>query len=279
MLRDKNQVLENILMKAVITCGGIGSRLLPFTKVLPKEMLPVFVKTEFGIEVKPLVQLIFENLFDAGIRDFCFIIGRTKRSIEEHFTPDFSDNKSMKLFYKKILNSKIFWITQNEPNGFGDAVRYASSFVGIEKFIVQAGDVAVIQRQTNLIKKLIELEKQDYDGVLIIRKVMDPKRHGIVILDDDKSSLVKKVIEKPEEPPSDLGIMPVYLFDSKIFSYLEKTKPGKNNEIQLTDSIEKMIQDKRKIKAIRSDSEMFWDVGTPEAYREALNESYDYKNK
>jgi UTP--glucose-1-phosphate uridylyltransferase len=267
-------------VKAVITCGGLGSRLLPFTKELPKEMLPIFLKSRNKIETKPLIQLIFENLYDAGIRDFCFITGKTKRSIENHFTPDNEDNEIMNSFYEKIKNSKIFWITQNETKGFGDAVRYAHSFVGTEKFILQAGDVAMINNSQNSIKELMELGGENYNAILIVRKVSDPKRHGIVTLEDidQKLALVKNAIEKPDNPISDIGIMPIYLFDSKIFKYLENTKPGKNNEVQLTDAIEKMIENEGNVMAIKSDDKNFWDVGTPEAYWYALNESHNYKN-
>ena len=101
-------------MKAVITCGGLGARLLPFTKELPKEMAPIFYKKGTEIEIKPLIQLIFETLYDEGIREFCFITGKTKRAIENHFTADASFSSShLDSFFKKLENSKIFWVTQN----------------------------------------------------------------------------------------------------------------------------------------------------------------------
>jgi len=147
-------------MKAVITCGGLGTRLLPFTKELPKEMTPVFYRTDDKINVIPLIQIIFEKLYDTGIRDFCIITGKTKRAIENHFSIDSKQQKDLTAFYEKLLNSKIFWITQNQPNGFGDAVKYAKTFVGKENFILQAGDVAVIQNKKNLFDELIELSKK-----------------------------------------------------------------------------------------------------------------------
>jgi len=171
-------------LKAVITCGGMGTRLLPFTKELPKEMTPVFYKTEKGVQTIPLIQLIFEKLYDVGIREFCFVTGKTKRAIENHFTPEESSyqNDLLDSFYEKLTNSKIFWATQNYPKGFGDAVRYAKSFIGNENFILQAGDVAIIQNSKNsLLTRLIDLAKNSsQDAVLSIRKVSDPKRHGIV---------------------------------------------------------------------------------------------------
>jgi len=268
-------------MKAVITCAGTGTRLLPFTKELPKEMAPVFYHTKNGVQMKPLIQLIFENLYDADIREFCFVTGKTKRAIENHFTPDIlNDEEPMGSFYKKLTDSKIFWVTQDSPKGFGDAVRFTESFVGNEDFILQAGDVAVIQNKTSFLSKLINQAKDSQsDAILSIRKVSDPKRHGIVILEneDQNISRVTKAIEKPDTPPTDFGIMPIYLLSHSIFGALENIQPGKNNEIQLTDAIQMLIDSGKNVKAIRVDEEKFWDVGTPEAYWDALNESHQYK--
>ncbi len=270
-------------MKAIITCGGMGTRLLPFTKELPKEMAPIFYHTSKGIQIKPLIQLIFENLYDAGIREFCFVTGKTKRAIENHFTPDILNNKEpMKSFYKRLSDSKIYWVTQDSPKGFGDAVRFTKSFLRNENFILQAGDVAVIQNESSFLRKLIDQGNDSQsDAILSVRKVSDPKRHGIVILDNetDEISKVTKAVEKPDIPPTDFGIMPIYLFNSFIFDALEKIQPGKNNEIQLTDAIQMLIDSGKNVKAIRVDKERFWDVGTPEAYWEALNESHQYKEK
>ena len=267
-------------MKAVITCAGMGTRLLPFTKELPKEMAPIFYHTENGIQMKPLIQLIFENLYDAGIREFCFVTGKTKRAIENHFTPDILNDKvSMDSFYKKLSDSKIFWVTQNSPKGFGDAVLYAESFIGSDDFILQAGDVAIIQNKTDFLKKLINQTEDSEGAILSIRKVSDPKRHGIVTLENEEQSIsrVTKAIEKPDTPPTNFGIMPIYLLSHSIFAALEKIQPGKNNEIQLTDAIQLLIDSGKNVKAIRVDDEEFWDVGTPEAYWQALNESHNYK--
>lgn len=272
-------------MKAIITCGGLGTRLLPFTKELPKEMAPVFYKTENKVHTIPLIQLIFETLYDAGIREFCFVTGKTKRAIENHFTPEESPNQNDLLdsFYEKLSNSKIFWITQNYPKGFGDALRYANSFVGNEDFILQAGDVAVLQKnKTNLLTRLIELSiNSTQDAILSIRRVSDPKRHGIVTLEDENKDLprITSAIEKPDNPQTDLGIMPIYLFNHNIFDALEKIQPDKNNEIQVTDAIQKLLDDSKVVKAIRVDDEKFWDVGTPEAYWQALNESYHHSER
>lgn len=271
-------------MKAVITCAGLGNRLLPFTKELPKEMAPIFFKTKNGIQIIPLIQLIFENLYNVGIREFCFVTGKTKRAIENHFTPEYSTNNKgiMDEFYKKLTDSKIFWVTQSLPKGFGDAVKYAKSFVGSDHFILQAGDVAIIEQEISYLKRLNELSKDpNLDVVISVREVSDPARHGIVKISNQKDNFpqVTFAVEKPEKPPSNLGIMPIYLFNHKIFDALEITQQGKNNEIQLTDAIQKLIETGKNVKAIRVDNEKFWDVGTPEAYWEALNDSHLYSEQ
>jgi len=271
-------------MKAVITCAGLGNRLLPFTKELPKEMAPVFYKTKNGLQIIPLIQLIFENLYNAGVREFCFVSGKTKRAIENHFTPEHSTNNKgiMDEFYKKLVNSTIFWVTQSSPKGFGDAVKHAQSFVGSDDFILQAGDVAIIEQNASYLKKLIDLSKEpNLDAIISIREVSDPTRHGVVKISNQKNDFFQVIfaVEKPEKPPSNLGIMPVYLFNNRIFEALENVQQGKNNEIQLTDAIQKLVETGKNVKAIRVDNEKFWDVGTPEAYWEALCDSNLYSKE
>jgi UTP--glucose-1-phosphate uridylyltransferase len=269
-------------MKAVITCGGSGTRLLPFTKEMPKEMAPIFWKQNGTIQVKPLLELIFEQLYEYGVRDFCFITGRTKRAIENHFTPDseLKQQPSMKAFFNYLQSSKIFWTTQFDQKGFGNAVSYASSYVGLDNFIVQAGDVAIINSKgQNPIQRLIDLsQKSKADAVLLVRKVTDPERHGIVTVKEGDDNLLKitKAVEKPDKPETDLGIMPIYLFNPLIFPALEKTQPGRNNEIQLTDAIQKLIESGKDIRAIRVDEEKFLDVGVPDSYWKALTDSHHY---
>lgn len=263
----------------------MGSRLLPFTKEMPKEMAPIFWKKNGIVQVKPLIELIFEQLYQEGIREYCFITGRTKRAIENHFTPDLSLEhlNSLKSFYENLKNSKIFWVTQPEPKGFGNAVLYASSFVGIDNFILQAGDVSIIQNKNNgPVKKLIELSQQpNIDAVILLRKVDDPQRHGIVTLQESSEQIHKvlNAVEKPDKPKSDLGIMPIYLLNPLIFAALEKTSPGKNNEIQLTDAIQKLVETGKNIYAIRVDDEKFLDVGVPDSYWKALQDSHDHMEK
>src|SRR3990170_6133790 len=131
-----------MIRKVVIPAAGLGTRLFPATKEQPKEMLPIFSTTTNGDpSVKPLLQMVFEQLYDSGLREFCYVVGREKRSIEDHFTPD-SNSISMlegmgkngqaadlEEFYEKLKTSTIMWVNQPEPKGFGSAVLMAQPFV------------------------------------------------------------------------------------------------------------------------------------------------------
>jgi len=275
-------------MKVVITAAGKGTRLLPMTKELPKEMMPVFSKLNGKKYVLPLLQLIFEQLFESDIKEYCFVVGRGKRSIEDHFTPDnsFLKNTSKKNkieiinFYKKINNADLFWINQNEPKGFGDAVKNSEKFIGDNDFIVHAGDVAIIGAKIHPVKRLIEAGKDpNVSAVLLFRKVSDPERHGVPTLEkiSDKKFIVKKVIEKPKNSTSNLGLMPIYYFKPKIFEKLKKIKMGKGNEFQLTDAIQELIKNGEKVLAIPLlEKEKVLDVGTVESYMESQITSFRY---
>lgn len=265
-------------MKAVITCAGRGTRLLPFTKELPKEMAPIFSLGKNDIEIKPLIQQIFENLFTVGIREFCFISGKTKRSLQDHFYPDQQQDisDSLSSFYDKIIHSQIAWINQLIPKGFGDAVLASKPFVNNDVFFVQAGDVVISSQVHSSIKKLIELSKnEDIEAAFLVQTVTDPERHGIVTTKKDEDiSLVTKVVEKPKDPDTNIGIMPFYFFRSSIFDALNEITPGYGNEIQLTDAIQKLIESGKNVAAIKMDKETILDVGTPESYWNALNLSF-----
>lgn len=268
-------------MKAVITCAGMGNRLLPFTKELPKEMSPIFTKNE-SLQVKPILQQIFEDLFGAGIRNFCFVTGRTKRSIEDHFTPASpEESKKIPTFYNMLLDSTIMWVNQLEPKGFGHAVLVSKPYVESESFIVQAGDSIIISNSQHPLNNLISLDDiKEIDAGFLIRKVDDPKRHGIVtIKEDDPYYRVLKAVEKPENPETSWGIMPLYFFRKSIFDALEKIKPGFNNEIQLTDAIQELISSGKKVVAIPISDDIVIDVGTPESYWNALSDTYSIASR
>lgn len=278
---------EIMIRKVVITAAGFGTRLLTVTKEQPKEMLPLFIKDNGGnLCVKPLLQMVFEQLYDYGFREFCFIIGRGKRVIEDHFTIDrdfirqlndkakYSLASTLEQFYRKIEDSMIVWINQPEPKGFGHAVLMAKAFISNESFIVHAGDTYIISKNNNPIKRLIEAhEKKRAEVTLLLKEVENPKHYGVAEIQEQNGEAfnVRKVIEKPEKPPTNLAIMPIYIFNPSIMTILEKTQPSLYGEIQLTDGIQKTIDEGLKVQAIKlKEDEIRLDVGTPETYWEAL---------
>jgi len=271
------------MIKVVITAAGKGTRLLPFTKEIPKEMMPIFSKVFTNKKVVlPLLQYVYEQLYSMNFRDYCFIVGREKRSIEDHFTPhetylrglSTDYKKVISKFYQKLEKSHLVWINQNRPLGFGDAVRRAERYIGEEDFIVHAGDVTILSNSKHPILRLIETAKKNPDAkvILLCKKVKDSKKYGVPTVKKLSNNLfeVTEVIEKPNKPKSEFGILPLYYFRSDIFSSLKKIKPGKGKEFQLTDAIQKIIQDKQKVLAITlNKNEEEVDVGTVESYKNA----------
>ena len=269
------------MTKVVITAAGKGTRLLPFTKEMPKEMMPIFSQTFTKNRViLPLLQYIYEQLYSMNFRDYCFVVGREKRSIEDHFTPHETYLKELTgdykkfitKFYQKLEKSHLVWINQNRPLGFGDAVKRAERYVGKEDFIVHAGDVTILSHSKHPITRLIDAAKKNPDAkaILLCKKIKNSKKYGVPTVGkiSKNSFTVKEVIEKPEKPKSEFGILPLYYFKSEIFSSLKKIKKGKGSEFQLTDAIQNLIKEKQKVLAItlnKNEDEI--DVGTVESYK------------
>jgi UTP--glucose-1-phosphate uridylyltransferase len=273
----------------VIPVAGLGTRLLPSTKEQPKEMLPVFVRNSEGqVHLKPILHLVFEKLFDAGFREFCFVVGRGKRSIEDYFAVDrefvsrlSSKNKISRVadelneFYRKVNESTIFFTTQPEPKGFGDAVFRARFFTGTEVFLVHAGDDIILSKDNNHTQRLNRIsERYDADVVLLLEKVQDPRKYGVISATkvDKNTYRVHKIEEKPRDPKSNMAATGVYLFNSIIYQAIENISPDENNEIQLSDAIQYLVDHKYKVYAtILHKDERRIDIGTPESYWSALN--------
>ncbi len=280
-----------MIRKVVVTAAGIGTRLLTVTKEQPKEMLPLFTNNNTdGLRVKPLLQIVFEQLYGSGFRDFCFIIGRGKRVIEDHFTIDLDFVKQLnskgkhklasplEQFYTKLEDSLIMWINQPEPKGFGHAVLMAKPYVKDEAFLVHAGDTYIFSANSDLpLKRMLKNHsKNRSDATLLLKEIENPKQYGVAEIKETNSAIaVTKVIEKPKKPPTNLAIMPIYIFNHAIIDKLEKTQPGLGGEIQLTDAIQQLINDGFKVHAVKlRNNEVRLDVGTPETYWHALTASY-----
>ena len=277
-----------MIRKVVIPSAGLGTRLLPATKEQPKEMLPTFVRGVDGkLSLKPLLQVVFENLYDVGFREFGFITGRGKRSIEDYFTVDngfveylktrnkFGLIKELDAFYEKVRRSNITFINQPEPRGFGHAVYHAKSFTGVEPFLVHAGDDLIISKKNNYLLKLMQtFEKYEATVAFCVEKVRDPRKYGVIIGEKVAYNLyqVKRVIEKPSTPPSNIAVVAVYAFDPKIYQAIEETPSDATNEVQLTNAIQQLVEQNYPVYAVELDSnEKRVDIGTPQSYFEALN--------
>jgi len=272
------------ISKAVITMAGKGKRLLPYTKETPKEMLPVYVKSNGGYVLKPISQLIFESIFDVGIRDFCFIVGRSKRSVEDHFLYDGKDkviktNSGMRNFYSKVQKSNIVYAQQPFPKGFGDAVMKARSLVGNESFFLHAGDNVILSTKNNHLRRLEKaFFKHRAEMAFFVSAVKDPRSYGVIQGKRMKDGIIRveNLEEKPEKPKSNLAVVAIYIFKPSIFVALEKTKPDKSGEIQLSDAMKKIIKNKKCVAIELTNDEQRIDFGNPESYVKCLYQSYQY---
>jgi UTP--glucose-1-phosphate uridylyltransferase len=289
-----------MIKKAVIAAAGLGTRMLSVTKETPKEMLPLYTVNRDGLlGLKPVLQLIFEQVYDFGIRDFCFIVGRGKRAIEDHFTPDYSYNEILRRksniayekyalaledFYEKLKNCAIFWVNQSPPLGFGHAVLQASPYIADdEDFLLFAGDTLILSERSQHIERLVSCYmKEKADVAFLMQNVEDPQNYGVVSGVESFQSVycVKRVVEKPAVPESNLAIVPIYIFRHEIFNHLKHLRPDPKNEIQLTDAIQSGISMGNKVVATKvGHDELRLDVGTPETYFKAQLDSFKYHSQ
>ena len=275
--------------KAIFPVAGLGTRFLPATKANPKEMMPIFTRI-YGKNrvVLPLLQYIFEQLYAINIKDYCFVVGREKRSIEDHFTPekdyldylkkiDHNHHNLMNDLFKKIEASNIVWINQNSPRGFGAAILTAKEIVGSKPFLVHAGDAYVRGSSKSIVKLINAYKKSNSDVIFYIKQVPNPTSYGIVTTSHTNNGLYQfsGLEEKPKHPKTNLGIMPLYIFKPQIFDALSGIRPGVGNELQLTDAIQKLIENNKKVLAIPiTRNEIEIDVGTVNSYRYAQDISY-----
>ena len=237
------------IRKAIIPAAGLGTRFLPATKAQPKEMLPIVDK--------PILQYIIEECVASGIEEILIITGRNKKSIEDHFDRSVelemelekSGKEEMLKMVREISDMvNIHFIRQKEPRGLGHAILCAKTFVGNEPFAVLLGDDVVYNDNKPCLKQLIDCYEEYKTSVLGVQTVepQDVNKYGIVggLHIEDRVYKVKNLIEKPavEEAPSNVAILGRYIITPKIFEILENTKPGKGNEIQLTDALLELIK-------------------------------------
>ena len=275
----------------VIPAAGLGTRLLTITKESPKEMIPVFSRTSTDILlVKPLLEVIFENLFDFGFRNFCIIVGRGKETIENHLTPHYDfvellkkkgeyeySNILMKI-YKKIEKSSIVWKRQHMHKGIGPATFLAKEIVGDKPFLFHAGDLYI--PNTGYLEQMLATHtKLKPSATIGIKKVFNPKQYGVATLTKISKDALKviAVVEKPKNPPTDFALTGVNVFEPDIFDAIKSTKKGVKGETQLTDSIQTLIKTGHTVMASKmKDNDICIDIGTPKNYFSALTHSYNY---
>ncbi|TJY26413.1 UTP--glucose-1-phosphate uridylyltransferase GalU [Latilactobacillus curvatus] len=239
--------------KAVIPAAGLGTRFLPATKAMAKEMLPIVDK--------PTIQFIVEEAKASGIEDILIITGKGKRPIEDHFdsAPELEQNLKAKnkTAMLKMVNEttdmgvNLYFIRQSHPNGLGDAVRLAKSFVADEPFVVMLGD-DLMEDKVPLSKQLINEYEETHASQLAVMKVPhnEVDKYGVINPENkvkDDLYNVKNFVEKPDidKAPSDLAIIGRYLLTPEIFDILENQKPGLGGEIQLTDAIDELNKTQR----------------------------------
>ena len=221
-----------MIRKAVIPAAGLGTRFLPATKAQPKEMLPVVDK--------PVIQYVVEEAISSGIEDILIITGTGKRAIEDHFGKGELKNEFLDEIDEMMNNVNLFYTRQREPLGLGDAVYHAKSFVGEEAFALLLGDTITIPGCT---KEMIKKYEEFKTSIIAVEEVPREKISSYGIIKgkevEENIHLVEDLVEKPspEEAPSNLAILGRYILTPRIFDVIERTSPGKGNEIQLTDAL------------------------------------------
>lgn len=236
--------------KAIIPAAGLGTRFLPATKAMPKEMLPIVDK--------PTIQYIVEEAIQSGIEDIIIVTGKGKRAIEDHFDHSFELEQNLlekgkHEILKKVQESSkinIHYIRQKEPKGLGHAVWCARKFIGNEPFAVLLGD-DIVQAETPCLRQLMDQYEATQSSVIGVQTVPETETHRYGIIDPlaqkGRSYQVSQFVEKPDQgtAPSNLAIMGRYVLTPEIFTFLENQQTGAGGEIQLTDAIQRLNEIQR----------------------------------
>ncbi|KRF62577.1 MULTISPECIES: UTP--glucose-1-phosphate uridylyltransferase GalU [Peribacillus] len=234
------------IQKAIIPAAGLGTRFLPATKAMPKEMLPIVDK--------PTIQYIIEEAVKSGIEDIIIVTGKNKRAIEDHFDNAYELENNLRDHGKFDLLEKvqypsnlanIHYIRQKEPRGLGHAIWCARNFIGDEPFAVLLGD-DIVQSEVPSLRQLINEYDATGSSIIGVQSVNESETHRYGIIDpltqDGRRYEVNNFVEKPEQgtAPSNLAIMGRYILTPEIFHFLAKHETGAGGEIQLTDAIQKL---------------------------------------
>ena len=239
-----------MITKAILPVAGLGTRFLPASKAIPKEMLPIIDK--------PLVQYAVEEAIEIGIKEIIFITSPDKYSIEKHFKKnddlELRLKKSDKISFIPKLNPKIFsdikfhYVNQKEQNGLGHAILQAEELIGDESFAILLPDDLFISHKSCL-SQLLDIHTNKNSSVIAVNKIDKDNihRYGVINpgLIKDKAIKVEDIVEKPsfKEAPSDMAVCGRYILSSKIFKHIRSTEFDKSGEIQLTDAIRSLLEE------------------------------------
>jgi len=264
------------IRKAVLPVAGWGTRFLPATKAMPKEMFPLIDK--------PVIQFIVEELLEAGVENIVFVTGRHKRPIEHHFDINSDLEKHLEEAGKEEVLKNIkevshminpIYVRQKEQLGLGHAVLTAEPVVGEEPFIVSLGDI-IVEEGGRVIKDMMGIFSRFGKSVIALSEVPreEVKKYGIAKVKEIEEGvyIVEELVEKPspEKAPSNLAIVGRYVFTPKIFPKLRDTPPGRGGEIQLTDAM-RLLLEEEVIYAYRVEGKVY-DTGNPLDYLKTLFE-------
>jgi UTP--glucose-1-phosphate uridylyltransferase len=275
-------VKKSLIRKCLFPAAGYGTRFLPATKAMPKEMLPIVNK--------PLIQYGVEEALEAGVSHIGFILGRGKRAIADHFDVSYelehqilgtSKEKYLTDIRKVIDNSEFIFMRQREMLGLGHAILTGEPMIGDEPFaVILADDLCSIpdDNSQRALSQLVELYKQYQCSIVAIVEVSasDTASYGIISGNEIAEGVydVSDMIEKPqpEDAPTNMAIIGRYILTPDIFDYLRKTQPGAGGEIQITDALRQMAKEKR-VLAVKFKGRRF-DCGRVEGFIEATNHYY-----
>ena len=264
------------ITKAVFPVAGLGTRFLPATKAIPKEMLPIIDK--------PLIEYAVEEAVNAGIKEIIFITNHTKRAIEDHFDQNFELEEKLinsnKTEYLDKINRDLFkdikftYVRQKTQNGLGDAILHSEHLINEESFAIILADDLIINNPS-CISQLISTHEEYECSVIGVNEVPESEtdKYGVISVDKTSSSqntlYLKDIVEKPKSnAPSNLAVVGRYVLSSNIFKYLKNLEPSVGDEVQLTDAIKLMLNDEKVIGQLYEGTK--FDCGSKQGYVKAI---------
>ena len=265
------------ITKAVFPVAGLGTRFLPATKAIPKEMLPIIDK--------PLIEYAVEEAVNAGIKEIIFITNHTKRAIEDHFDQNFELEEKLinsnKTEYLDKINRDLFkdikftYVRQKTQNGLGDAILHSEHLINEESFAIILADDLIINNPS-CISQLISIHEEYECSVIGVNAVPESEtdKYGVISVDKTSPSqntlYLKDIVEKPKSnAPSNLAVVGRYVLSSNIFKYLKNLEPSVGDEVQLTDAIKLMLNDEKVLGQLYEGTK--FDCGSKHGYVKAIS--------